>query len=108
VLIFNTLTGIIQTTRRRETHRRRKMSVPFNNQDYTRLLKLAEAVKNQPERAEISIWISDRSNDGVCYTSLEIKGYLTPQTIGEILETVAPLPPTEQELQIQNDTYNAA
>lgn len=44
------------------------MSVPFNEQDYKRLLKLAELIRNKSNNAEINVYISEG------YVSLEMRG----------------------------------
>ena len=77
------------------------MAVPFNQQDYKRLLKLAKAVSEHPVKGEISTWISDRSRgEEGCYTSLEIKGYLPPAVVVEILNCAAPVELTAEEMAI--------
>ena len=67
------------------------MSVPLNQQDYDRFVKLAAAIMECGE-GEISIYTSHDQKDKGCYASIEMRASSLPAAKLEEIFNCAPLP----------------
>lgn len=60
------------------------MTVPMNKQDFSRFTKLTDALRSNPEKSEISIYISSSTDSNLKYVHLELRGYLSQEQIAEL------------------------
>ena len=59
------------------------MAVPLNTHDFGRFKALADFLREQGTKVEISIYVGSQL-DGDSYISLEMKGYGEPTALAEI------------------------